>query len=81
MKKHLHISHKKSTSFTGNETYGYIEENAPKRLTMEQVRKCKQFEFFSDEEIENIIDSLYQLAVVSYYIYVEKSKKSLDIAA
>ena len=38
------------------------------RMTVEELRKFEGFENISEEEAENIIDSLVQLAKVAYEI-------------
>ena len=36
------------------------------RLTIDEIRSCKGFEDITDEEAENIIDTLVKLSIVAY---------------
>lgn len=38
------------------------------RLTVEELKRFKEFELISDLEAENIIESLFQLAIIGYNI-------------
>lgn len=61
--------------------FNFIEENAPKRITVEQLRKYKGFENVSDEEASNIVETLYKLAVIAYHCYIEHEDKTSSHAA
>lgn len=70
----------------GNEqaTYKHIEQNAPKKLTVEQLRKYQGYENIPEEEAIHIIETLYQLAILSYYCYTIQEQTpqcDLNIAA
>lgn len=41
-------------------------ENSLDKLTIEEVRKCKGFDEISESETNEIIESLFQLAIVVY---------------
>ncbi len=45
---------------------GLNEENT--RLTIEELRKFKGFEEISESEVKEIIESLFQLAIIAYNI-------------
>lgn len=45
---------------------GLNEENT--RLTIEELRKFRGFEQISESEAKEIIESLYQLAIIGYNI-------------
>lgn len=61
--------------------FDFIEENAPKRITVEQLRKYKGFENVSDEEAGNIVETLYKLAVIAYHCYIEQENNKGSEAA
>jgi len=63
------------------QAFEFIEENAPKRITVEQLRKYKGFENVSEEEANNIVETLYQLAVIAYYCYMEQENNKGSEAA
>jgi hypothetical protein len=41
-------------------------ENNQDKLTIEELRKCKGFDEISESEINEIIESLFQLAIIVY---------------
>ncbi|MEI6347253.1 MAG: hypothetical protein WCP69_04815 [Bacteroidota bacterium] len=47
-----------------------IKENG--KIKIEQLKKCKGFENISDEEANKLIDTLYQLSILTYSIYIQK---------
>lgn len=81
MKNKPHKTCKTSPPEIGEETYKFIEENAPKKITIEQLRRHKDYENITEDDANNIIESLYKLAVLSYIIYLEQNEDFLDIAA
>lgn len=42
------------------------------RLTIEELKRFKEFDLISDLEAENIIDSLIQLAMIMYNVNKEE---------
>lgn len=51
-------------SVSGNEKE--ITEKNQQKLTIEELRSCKGFETISEAEGQEIIESLFQLAVIVY---------------
>jgi hypothetical protein len=52
------------------------KEPKPTRLTVDQLRKYKGFEDFTDKEAEDAISSLAQLAYIALYDLKTKSEDS-----
>jgi hypothetical protein len=84
MKKGRNEGSKKGDEFlieqADKQAFDFIERHAPKKLTMEQVRRHKEFENITDEEANNIIETLYQLAVIAYHVYMEQNNESSEAA-
>ncbi|MBS7233825.1 hypothetical protein KHA90_22675 [Flavobacterium psychroterrae] len=62
--KNINIKLEQRESVSGNE-----KERAEKnqvKLTIEELRSCKGFETISESEGQEIIESLFQLAVIVY---------------
>ena len=51
-------------------------ERKRKRLTVDELRNCKGFENYTDEQAEETISSLEKLSVLFYELYI-KSKNSI----
>lgn len=49
----------------------------PKKLTIEQVKKCEDFKNISDEMASEIIDGLYKLSIITYKIYKENEFRNV----
>jgi hypothetical protein len=81
MKKQTHKTCLIPSSESGEGTCMFIEESAPKRITIEQLKQHTEFKSISDEEAESIIETLFQLAVLAYFFYLEQDSNQLDIAA
>lgn len=62
-------------------TFKQIEENAPKKISVERLRQYKGLENISEEEASNIIESLYKLAIISYYFYCQTEENEIRQAA
>jgi hypothetical protein len=48
-------------------------------LTEEQVRSIPQFKEASAQEVQNIIDTLHNLALVSYELFCREAKKDNEL--
>ncbi len=48
----------------------------PKRITPEQVRQCERFKDYSETEIQQIVDSIEQLAMILFEHYKSQNKDS-----
>jgi len=81
MKNKPHTTRKMSPPETGEETYKFIEDNAPRKLSVEQLRKYEGYEDVTDEEALDIIESLYKLALLAYYHYLEQGTDDFNVAA
>ena len=46
-------------------------------LTIEDLRKYPGCEKYSNEEAQNVIDTLYKLSLISYCIYEQEMEKEL----
>jgi hypothetical protein len=51
-------------------------EHKRKRLTIDELRNCKGFENYTDEQAEETISSLEKLSVLFYELFM-KSKNSI----
>ena len=56
-----------------------IEENQ-RKLSIEKVRSCKSFANISDEEANEIINSLYELSLITYKIFKLEESSTLKWA-
>ncbi len=54
-------------------TYADNLEN-PKKLTVAQVRAFGGFDNYSDSAVQDLIEELYQISIVSYKIYLSEKK-------
>lgn len=51
-------------------------ERKRKRLTIEQLRNCKGFENYSDEQAENTIVTLEKLSILFYQLYMKEQQNN-----
>lgn len=42
------------------------------KLTKEQIKQFPEFKDLSDNELEEIVDGIYDIAMVAYHIIMEK---------
>jgi len=49
-------------------------ENKRKRLSIDELRNCKGFENYTDEQAEETISSIEKLSVLFYEIYFKTKK-------
>ncbi len=67
-----HINSKKNKLLSKEDYAAFIEaDETPRKMTVEQLRKHKEFSDISIEEAENIIDTLHKLSILAYFYYVE----------
>lgn len=59
---------KNSIEQTDSLIYTISEQLGIKRVSVQELRKCKGFENFSDEEAQSVIESLYQLCLTAYQL-------------
>ena len=52
---------------------------APKRLTIAELRSCKGFENYSDEQAEETIQTLETLSILFYELHRKEKQKEEDI--
>ena len=52
---------------------------AHKRLTIDELRKCKGFENYSDEQAEETIQTLETLSILFYELHNKERQKEEDI--
>ncbi len=51
------------------------KEKVHKRLTITQLRNCKGFENYSDEQAEKTISTLETLSILFYEIYMKQKQR------
>jgi hypothetical protein len=51
-------------------------ERKRKRLTIEQLRNCKGFENYSDEQAEKTIVTLEKLSILFYELYMKEQQNN-----
>ena len=51
------------------------KEKGHKRLTIAELRNCKGFENYSDEQSEETIRSLEKLSILFYELYMKQKQK------
>lgn len=51
------------------------KEKAAKRLTVEELRNCKGFENYTDEEAEEVIQTLERLSILFYELHQKELMK------
>jgi len=51
-------------------------ERKRKRLTIEQLRNCKGFENYSDEQAEQTIVTLEKLSILFYELYMKEQQNN-----
>jgi hypothetical protein len=49
-------------------------ENKAHQLTIEEVRASGDYDHLTDEEVQNIIDSLYELSLILYDMYIKEQR-------
>ena len=55
------------------------KEKSPKRLTIAELRNCKGFENYSDEQAEETIQTLETLSILFYELHRKEKQKEEDI--
>jgi hypothetical protein len=67
-----------NSSVEGNSYYSRIDnaEN-PKKLSIEQIRSSEEFANISDEEANEIINSLHELSIITLKIFQLEERSSL----
>ena len=50
------------------------EEKGHKRLTIAELRNCKGFENYTDEQAEETINSLEKLSILFYELYMKQKQ-------
>ncbi len=55
------------------------KEKTPKRLTIDELRNCKGFENYSDEQAEETIQTLETLSILFYELHRKEKQKEEDI--
>ena len=55
------------------------KEKAPKRLTVDELRKFKGFENYTDEQAEESIQTLETLSILFYELHNKEKQKEEDI--
>jgi transcription initiation factor TFIIIB Brf1 subunit/transcription initiation factor TFIIB len=51
------------------------KEKAHKRLTIAELRNCKGFENYSDEQAEETINTLEKLSMLLYELHMKEKQK------
>lgn len=51
---------------------GINENKKHKRLTADELRRCKGFENYSDEEAEKTIESLEKISILFYELFMKQ---------
>ncbi len=51
------------------------KEKAHKRLTLAELKNCKGFENYTDEEAEACISTLEKFAILFYELYISSKQK------
>ena len=57
------------------------EKKEHKRLTIAELRNCKGFENYSDEQAESTIKSLEKLSILFYGLYMKQKQKEQKLSA
>jgi hypothetical protein len=57
-----------------------VEKKEHKRLTIAELRNCKGFENYSDEQAEATIKSLEKLSILFYGLYVKQKQKEQKLS-
>ncbi|MBA2613392.1 MAG: hypothetical protein H0U95_15600 [Bacteroidetes bacterium] len=55
------------------------EKKEHKRLTIAELRNCKGFENYSDEQAEATIKSLEKLSILFYGLYMKQKQQKLSL--
>ncbi len=55
-----------STEQVDDFIYSVSDKLGIKRVSVSELRNCKEFENISDEEAQSVIESLYQLSLIAY---------------
>lgn len=50
-------------------------------LTEKQVRSFPKYKYASDEEVKNVINTLHNLALISYHAFCKEERTTLSKAA
>jgi len=56
------------------------EKKEHKRLTIAELRNCKGFENYSDEQAEATIKSLEKLSILFYGLYMKQKQKEQKLS-
>jgi len=59
---------KSSIELDENPIFSISEQLGIKRVSIQELRKCSGYEDVTDEEAERIIESIYQLSLLTYQI-------------
>jgi hypothetical protein len=54
-------------------------EKVHKRLTLSELRNCKGFENYSEQQAEETIKTLEKLAILFYELYMKQKKQEQNI--
>jgi hypothetical protein len=55
------------------------EKKGCKRLTIEELRGCKGFEHYTDEQAEKTIRTLETLSILFYELYMRKKQREKNL--
>jgi len=51
---------------------GFGKNSTPKKITIDDVRRCPEFKNLTEEEAIEIVDSIYQLSIIALNIYKDE---------
>lgn len=71
------MCNKNTGNIDENHVYHISEHLGIKKISVQELRKCKGFESVSEEEAMEIIDSIYQLSLVTYQILIENECREI----
>jgi hypothetical protein len=53
-------------------SFGFGKNSKPKKINIDDIRRCPEFKKLKEEEAIEIIDSLYQLSIIALNIYKDE---------
>ena len=51
---------------------GFGKNSLPKKINIDDIRRCSEYKNLTEEEAIEIIDSIYQLSIITLNIYKDE---------
>ena len=51
---------------------GFRKNSVPKKISIDDIRRCPEFKNLTEEEATEIIDTIYQLSIITLNIYKDE---------